>query len=1765
MLRTRGWQSFVQWFQVVQSVWCARRGLRRHRPPMRGRHWALPNLQSRRPSSMQLRNPLFEPLEQRQVLTAGLSYDATPFSIDPTTQNITVHYELSTAASAAFDIALFADDGVSPAMLVSESVSNPSLWSVGSHTFTFSAPFSTEPQEDYRLSVVLDPGDAHVTEEFTGVFLEDSGILQVFGTSGADAIEISPESGSQIRITLNSVDHFFDESDVTDIHVRSGADDDYVEVLDEVDVPYWGFGGDGADLMKGSAGASYLNGGAGDDQLANGTGPLEVEGGTGTDMLAVLGTDDADGFYAWFGTMIINGESIDYSGVEQLGVGLGAGDDTIVVIESELTTSGISELLIVNVSGNNSVGIAGPFTGPAQPGLSSVYVYGGDDNDSVVFSPQNITRGPGAILEFHGGGGDDTISIGQYSNNALPSSMDITVDGGDGNDSLSIDNVTSTYTSVYDDRVSFLGGVTIDYDSLDSIAIDTTNELYSLVWLSGGSAKPAMTLTGDEEDELALQSVTDGSIDSSYAAGTTTFAIDGPTIDVTTTGIANFLLEALEVSIDGIALNQAYVVHTFVSDGSITLSGDVTIPSGFATGEQQVLVDNISAATLYGRFDHDGHHDIILGGDGYDVQYISDVTLESANYSGSTQVTTSAILTHHDTIPRFVNVWMEPDASDVNRSIYTGDWSDPDIWSLGHVPTDGELVRILQGTVVTYDVVEDTDAIRAIEVIGSLVFETEADTHLLVGTLQVLPGGMLEIGSESSSIDASKTATVEFADQAIDAELDPTQFGTGLIGFGTVTIHGTPFAETWLRLSAEVAVGATYIDVTGDISDWRPDDVLVLPDSRHFERENNTNHWNTTTGPFAGQWETVEIDYIVGQRVYLTSAVQYDHKGSEAFNWDDGAPGYITEFYPHVALLTRNVVIESENPTGTRGHTLYGGRAEVDIQYADFNNLGRTTNDPLGPSNQVGRYSVHFHHLMGPVNPTEDLAAIQYMFKGNTVQNSLRWAIAVHQTSFGLLEDNVIYRAHGAGFVTETGNEVGNRFVNNITIGMEGTFKDGKSGTLENDFARGGVGFWFRRLGNIISGNVASGSTYAGYVITGYYLPETQLVPDFPGANLHNAGQTSEIYLMPFNPLPSLYEDEEVFFDNEAYGRSAAGLWAALTLGNMNLDHDAENPDSLYHTEIVDLRLWNLGNDYAAWVYHTNYITLDGPQILGDRAAQSHPTGGTRGLYLDSYENKNLVVKNARIEGFRTGIVAPNLDGSVPGEVQRPTIVENAWLRNWTNVTVSPNDGLGSGLGNGLLLDSVWFDLIPVGASGFPTTPTSTSENIKMSASGSSLTQFSYVHVVDYRVFGDDPEAPGQDFQVFYELQAQAATMPQTDLDNWYRSLGTSVRIGSPESGKNTAYNWATHGIAYGGFPVPSGVTPNTTIPDIQGIVVDKTELPGDEFVDMSSFDPKVVIVTPWDGSEFPQQPSGWTGIRYLVYGLLDDVDSDEARVWYSVNGGAAVEHSEGDSGFTQGKILLSGASGLGPGDHTVRMWIGDENGDEFDGFENTGSQVSFRILPTIDSVAESEGNAGTTPFVFTVHLVKKTTDPFTVQYTTVDGTATSASGDYVATSGTLTFAVGENVKTITVLVNGDTTPEGDETFKVVLSSPSKSGYILSTQGTGTIQEIPTISVDSPTLAEGDSGTTNLVFAVSLSFESDAMVTVEFNTADVSATAGSDYVATSGTLTFAPGVTTQLVTVQINGDTDLESDETFKIELSNATEGLLAALPYGTGTITNDD
>ncbi len=218
----------------------------------------------------------------------------------------------------------------------------------------------------------------------------------------------------------------------------------------------------------------------------------------------------------------------------------------------------------------------------------------------------------------------------------------------------------------------------------------------------------------------------------------------------------------------------------------------------------------------------------------------------------------------------------------------------------------------------------------------------------------------------------------------------------------------------------------------------------------------------------------------------------------------------------------------------------------------------------------------------------------------------------------------------------------------------------------------------------------------------------------------------------------------------------------------------------------------------------------------------------------------------------------------------------------------------------------------------------------------------------------------------------------------------------------------------------------------------------------------------------------------------------------------------------------------------------------------------------TIADVTVMETASGTVNAILTVGL-SASAGVVTVDYTTVPETATPGS-DYASTSGSLTISAGSSTATITIPVNGDTLQEADETFFVSLSNPA-GATISDGIGQVTIQNLvilPSLSIGSVSLFEGNAGTTTATFAVSLSDISNQNVTVDYATANGTASSGTDYNPAATTLTFPAGTTSQAISVLVLGDTLPEANETFYVDLSNPS-GADIAVSRGIGTILDDD
>ncbi|MGE3509128.1 MAG: G8 domain-containing protein, partial [Vicinamibacterales bacterium] len=542
-------------------------------------------------------------------------------------------------------------------------------------------------------------------------------------------------------------------------------------------------------------------------------------------------------------------------------------------------------------------------------------------------------------------------------------------------------------------------------------------------------------------------------------------------------------------------------------------------------------------------------------------------------------------------------------ANPTAAAVRDGAWSDTSTWSSGRVPGPGDRVAIGAGRTVTYDVQSEA-ALACVEVRGRLAFARDGNTRLRVVNLTVLEDGTLEIGTESEPVAADVTAEISFPDQPFDPAVDPGQVGNGLTALGTVTMHGAAKRPTFVRLQAPARAGQTTLTLSEAAVGWRRGDRIVVPDTRQLRA-------GERIAGFHPQDERAVVSEVTGTRVTLTAPLRYDHNGS-------GGAADRAAFLPHIGNLSRNVVLRSENPAGTRGHMIFLARADVDMRYVEVDDMGRTRVGTMDSTafdgtgkvkwigtNQIGRYAIHFHHTFGPKQPRHGR---QYTLIGNVVSEPAKWGVTIHNTHYGLVQDNIVYGAHGAAFVTEDGSESFNVFDHNFAVRVHGSgdaAPRGGYGGAVADPGGDGSGFWFQGPNNYIRNNVAATSESSGFNLAARLLG-TLPTPAFQGADVTVAAQTK--------PLDSLTAPVLEFAGNEAYGATPIGI------------------DCGWDGNLVKFTAWNIAR-YAVMGTPTSRMVIDGLVVRGDPSllddAQEDPTG----IWIGNYASKDVAIRRADIEG----------------------------------------------------------------------------------------------------------------------------------------------------------------------------------------------------------------------------------------------------------------------------------------------------------------------------------------------------------------------------------------------------------------------------------------------------------------------------------------------------------------------------------------------------
>lgn len=278
--------------------------------------------------------------------------------------------------------------------------------------------------------------------------------------------------------------------------------------------------------------------------------------------------------------------------------------------------------------------------------------------------------------------------------------------------------------------------------------------------------------------------------------------------------------------------------------------------------------------------------------------------------------------------------------------------------------------------------------------------------------------------------------------------------------------------------------------------------------------------------------------------------------------------------------------------------------------------------------------------------------------------------------------------------------------------------------------------------------------------------------------------------------------------------------------------------------------------------------------------------------------------------------------------------------------------------------------------------------------------------------------------------------------------------------------------------------------------------------------------------------------------------------------------------------ILINGDQ-QGEGDETVTVTLSNPRHAEFPQRNTLISATTFivdddGILVSINSPEVDEGNSGRASLSFVVTLALAPVEEVTIQYSVSDGTATLADADYEALpDGVLRFVPGDRAELVTVNVIGDTKNEYHETVTVTLTNPTgdasfpRGQSTLSNTGTILSDDLPLISIAEASVAEGQSGVTELAFTVRASHILDREVTVGYSVAGGTATVGEDYRRIDpGRLSFAALSSNleQTITVAVLGDAIPEGDESLAIELSDPTNAVLDGnASLATGTILTDD
>jgi len=569
-------------------------------------------------------------------------------------------------------------------------------------------------------------------------------------------------------------------------------------------------------------------------------------------------------------------------------------------------------------------------------------------------------------------------------------------------------------------------------------------------------------------------------------------------------------------------------------------------------------------------------------------------------------------------------------------AVANGDWFAAATWDAG-VPGAGDTVLIPAGLTVTYAGIS-ASPIRAVRVDGTLRFSPQHSSELVVDTLEVGMPGRLTIGTVAEPVQAQADIRIRFSSATnIDVNWDPTLISRGLIAHGQVQIHGQR-KTVHTKVASDPLAGHTTLQLSAAPEGWRVGDTLVLTGTRY-------SGWKWDNSILAVRYhetqdEVVTIAAINGASVTLNQALQYNHTTPRA------------DFKASVANFSRNITFSTVNGAGAplhrRGHVMLMHHTDFDVRYAAFERLGRTNKEVASfdldqlaqitaTSNVRGRYPLHFH-ITGIEEPDSPAIAI-----GNAVMHSPGWGY-VHHGSNAVFHNNASFDTHGAGFVAETGDEIG-AWTDNIAIKAKGNdaFNPKNGNDVANfDMARTGDGFWFQGRMVRSVGNIAA-SVNHGFV----YLHRGTRMRSFS-----NSAFPMREALRRSGPVWPDHPPILNFHDNESFA-STVGLY--VVKANPNQEHDI-------HTHLSRFRAWEV--QAGAAMEYTSHYLLEDFDIVGKT-----PEAFSSAMFGIEFgtNTSDMVINRAHIARMATGVrLGKDFTDPHPPEVNQYAVID-ATFANVTN------------------------------------------------------------------------------------------------------------------------------------------------------------------------------------------------------------------------------------------------------------------------------------------------------------------------------------------------------------------------------------------------------------------------------------------------------------------------------------------------------------------